>query len=59
MKRRKNTSKRCSSGMLCYLVGLYENGRPVVEHASWQDAARCEKKWDLYNDRPEVTNEAR
>lgn len=55
MKRGNNTSKHCSSGMLCHLRGLYErDGRPVTEHSTWQEAARCERKWGLYNDRPEV-----
>ena len=52
---RNNRSKKCASGPYCYLLNYgwtWGRGSTITEHDSWEDAARCEKKFDVYNDRP-------
>jgi hypothetical protein len=44
-----NLSQHCSSfGLLCHLVGLGVGNK----HSTWQDAARCEERNRLFNNRP-------
>ena len=59
MSTTPNLSTTCMSGPRCFLLKYISLGagrlngpriRPV--HDTWEDAARCEKRLGLFNDRP-------